>query len=90
MYGAYYTTDDTSKIANYDRLLEENKNLKEQLDKVTAERDILKADYNILTNAVRNKDKQYLKMIEIRDKRIKELEKENSDLKSKQMSLEAL
>lgn len=90
MYGAYYTTDDACKIANYDRLLEENKKLKEQLDKVTAEKDLLKADYNILTNAVRNKDKQYLKMIEIRDKRIKELEKENSDLKSKQMSLEVL
>ena len=83
MNGAYYTTDDACKIANYGRLLEENKKLKE-------ENTMLKSDYNILTNAVRNKDKQYLKMIEERDKRIKELEKENSDLKSKQMSLEAL
>ena len=83
MNGAYYAIDDTYKIANYDKLLEENKKLKE-------ENIMLKSDYNILTNAVRNKDKQYLKMIEERDKRIKELEKENSNLKSKQMSLEAL
>lgn len=31
MNGAYYTTDDACKIANYDKLLEENKKLKEEL-----------------------------------------------------------
>ena len=81
MKGTYITMDDACKIANYDRLLEENKKLKE-------ENTMLKSDNNILKEAVRNKDKQYLKMIEERDKRIKNFEKENSDLKSKQMSLE--
>lgn len=90
MNGVYYTTDDACKIANYDRLFEESKKLKEQLDKVTAERDTLKADNNIFQNTIKEKDKHYLTIISEKNKRIKELEKENSDLKSKQMSLEAL
>ena len=80
--------DDTYKIAEYDKLAEENRKLKEQLDKATAERDTYKADYNILTNAVRNKDKQYLKMIEERDKEIKKFREELHNRDNKQMSLE--
>lgn len=88
MKGTYYTVDDACKVANYDKLVEENKKLKEQLDKATAERDTYKADYNILTNAVRNKDKQYLKMIEERDKEIKRLRDELYSKNNKQISLE--
>ena len=81
MNGAYYAIDDTDKIANYDRLLEENKKLKE-------ENTMLKSDNNILKEAVRNKDKQYLKMIEERDKEIKRLRDELYNKNNKQMSLE--
>ncbi len=88
MYGAYYTTDDTSKIANYDRLLEENKNLKEQLDKVIAERDTLKADNNILKNTIKEKDKHYLTIITEKNKRNKDLENELYKTRNKQISLE--
>lgn len=88
MYGAYYTTDDTSKIANYDRLVEENKHLKEQLDKVTAERDILKTDNNILKNTIKEKDKHYLTIITEKNKRNKDLENELYKIRNKQMSLE--
>lgn len=88
MKGTYYTVDDACKVANYDKLVEENKKLKEQLDKATAERDTYKADYNILINAVRNKDKQYLKMIEERDKENKRLRDELYNKNNKQISLE--
>lgn len=57
MKGAYLSMDDAYKIANFDKLKEENT--------------MLKSDNNILKEAVRNKDKQYLKMIEERDKEIK-------------------
>ncbi len=87
MYGAYYTTDDTSKIANYDRLLEENKNLKEQLDKVIAERDTLKADNNILKNTIKEKDKHYLTIITEKNKRNKDLEDELYKMKNEQKTL---
>ena len=80
--------NDTYKIANYDKLLEENKKLKEGLDKVTAERDTLKADNNIFQNTIKEKDKHYLTIISQKNKQLKELEKENSDLKSKQISME--
>ena len=88
MKGAYYTTDDACKIANYDRLLEENKKLKEQLDKVTAERDTLKADNNIFQNTIKEKDKHYLTIISEKNKRLKELEKELYDKNNKQISME--
>lgn len=62
MKGAYLSMDDAYKIANFDKLKEENT--------------MLKSDNNILKEAVRNKDKQYLKMIEERDKEIKKLKEE--------------
>ena len=66
--------DDAYKIANYDKVKEENT--------------MLKSDNNILKEAVRNKDKQYLKMIEERDKEIKRLQDELYNKNNKQMSLE--
>ena len=83
MKGKYLTMDDAYKIANYDKLLEENKKLKE-------ENTMLKSDNFNLKNIVKEKDKHYLTIISEKNKRLKELEKENSDLKSKQMSLEVL
>lgn len=74
MKGAYYTMDDAYKIANFDKLKEENT--------------MLKSDNNILKEAVRNKDKQYLKMIEERDKEIKKFREELHNRDNKQMSLE--
>lgn len=88
MNRAYYTTDDDCKIANYDRLLEENKNLKEKLDKITAERDTLKTDNNILKNTIKEKDKHYLTIITEKNKRNKELEDELYKTRNKQISLE--
>lgn len=66
--------DDAYKIANFDKLKEENT--------------MLKSDNNILKEAVRNKDKQYLKMIEERDKENKRLRDELYNKNNKQMSLE--
>lgn len=66
--------DDAYKIANFDKVKEENT--------------MLKSDNNILKESIRNKDKQYLKMIKERDKKIKRLLEENYNLKNKQMSLE--
>lgn len=73
--------DDAYKIANYDRLVEENNKLK-------SENTMLRSDNNILKEAVRNKDKQYLKMIEERDKEIKRLRVELYNRDNKQISLE--
>ena len=66
--------DDAYKIANFDKLKEENT--------------MLKSDNNILKEAVRNKDKQYLKMIEERDKENKRLRDELYNRDNKQISLE--
>lgn len=82
--------DDAYKIAEYDKLAEENRKLKEQLDKATAERDTYKADNNIFKNTIKEKDKHYLEILKAKNAYIKELEEENSDLKNKQISLEAL
>ena len=73
--------DDAYKIANYDRLAHENKKLKE-------ENTMLKSDNFNLKNIVKEKDKRYLAIISQKNKQLKELEKENSDLKSKQISME--
>ena len=67
--------DDAYKIANFDKVKEENT--------------MLKSDNNILKESIRNKDKQYLKMIEERDKEIKRLQDELYNKNNKQMSLEA-
>lgn len=74
MKGTYYNMNDAYKIANYDKVKEENT--------------MLKSDNNILKEAVRNKDKQYLKMIEERDKEIKRLQDELYSKNNKQISLE--
>lgn len=75
MKGAYLTMDDAYKIANFDKVKEENT--------------MLKSDNNILKESIRNKDKQYLKMIEEKDKEIKRLQDELYNKNNKQMSLEA-
>lgn len=75
MKGAYYTMDDAYKIANFAKIKEENT--------------MLKSDNNILKESIRNKDKQYLKMIEERDKETKRLQDELYSKNNKQMSLEA-
>ena len=74
MKGAYLNMDDAYKIANFDKLKEENT--------------MLKSDNYNLKNIVKEKDKHYLEIIKSKNTYIKELEKENSDLKSKQISLE--
>ena len=74
MKWAYYTMDDAYKIANFDKVKEENT--------------MLKSDNNILKETIRNKDKQYLKMIEERDKEIKRLRDELYNRDNKQISLE--
>ena len=74
MKGIYLTMDDAYKIANFDKVKEENT--------------MLKSDNNILKETIRNKDKQYLKMIEERDKEIKRLRDELYNRDNKQISLE--
>ena len=74
MKGVYLSMNDAYKIANFDKLKEENT--------------VLKSDNNILKEAVRKKDKQYLKMIEERDKEIKRLQDELYSKNNKQISLE--
>ena len=66
--------DDAYKIANFDKVKEENT--------------MLKSDNNILKESIRNKDKQYLKIIEERDKEIKRLRDELYNKDNKQISLE--
>lgn len=81
MKGKYLSMDEAYKIANYDKVKEENNKLK-------SENTMLRSDNNILKEAVRNKDKQYLKMIEERDKEIKRLQNELYNRDNKQISLE--
>ncbi len=76
--------DIINKILDYidsNKLVEENNKLK-------SENTMLKSDNNILKEAVRNKDKQYLKMIAERDKENKRLQDELYNENNKQMSLE--
>ena len=72
MKGTYYTMDDAYKIANFDKQREKNI--------------MLESDNKLLKEIVKNKDKHYLKIIEEKNKRIKELEEENYHLKNKQIS----
>ena len=64
--------DDAYKIANFDKQREKNI--------------MLESDNKLLKEIVKNKDKHYLKIIEEKNKRIKELEEENYHLKNKQIS----
>lgn len=69
----YLSIENAKKIANYDKLL--------------AERDMYKSDNYILRNKSKENDKKYLKIIEEKNKRIKELERELSACKSKQVDM---
>ena len=72
MKGKYLTMDDAYKIANFDKQREKNI--------------MLESDNKLLKEIVKNKDKHYLKIIDEKNKRIKELEEENYHLKNKQIS----
>ena len=69
----YISLENTKKIANYDKLLAENT--------------MLKSDNYILKNKSKENDKKYLKIIEEKNKKIKELERELSTYKSKQVDM---
>ena len=73
MKGKYLSMDDAYKIANFDKVKEENT--------------MLRSDNYNLKNIIKEKDKHYIEIIKSKNAYIKELEKENSDLKSKQISL---
>ena len=69
----YISLENAKKIANYDKLLAENT--------------MLKSDNYILKNKSKENDKKYLKIIEEKNKKIKELERELSTYKSKQVDM---
>lgn len=69
----YLSIENAKKIANYDKLIAENT--------------MLKSDNYILRNKSKENDKKYLKIIEEKNKRIKELERELSACKSKQVDM---
>lgn len=69
-------------------MIEENRILNEKLDKVTAERDTLKADNLNFKNIVKEKDKHYLPILTEKNKKIKELEEKLYNKDNKQISLE--
>lgn len=69
----YLSIEESKKLANYDKL--------------EAERDMYKSDNYILRNKSKENDKKYLKIIEEKNKRIKELERELSTYKSKQVDM---
>ena len=69
----YLSIENAKKIANYDKLIAENT--------------MLKSDNYILKNKSKENDKRYLKIIEEKNKKIKELERELSTYKSKQVDM---
>lgn len=69
----YLSIEDARKLEHYDKLL--------------AERDMYKSDNYILRNKSKENDKKYLKIIEEKNKKIKELERELSACKSKQVDM---
>jgi len=69
----YLSKEDANKLANYDKL--------------EAENTMLKSDNYILRNKSKENDKKYLKIIEEKNKRIAELEKELSAYKAKQVDI---
>ena len=69
----YLSIENAKKIANYDKLIAENT--------------MLKSDNYILKNKSKENDKRYLKIIEEKNKKIKELERELSTYKSKQVDI---
>jgi len=59
----------------------------ENFNKLLAERDTLKSDNQILRNKSKENDKKYFKIIEEKNKKIKELESELSVYESKQIDM---
>lgn len=64
--------DDAYKIANFDKVNEKYR--------------MIESDNKLLKETIKGKDKHYLKIIEEKNKRIKELEEENYHLKNRQIS----
>lgn len=62
----------------------------EELKKLKEENVCLKSDLLNLQNIIKKREKDYIKIIEFKNKRIQELEEENYKLKNKQMTLEEL
>ena len=69
----YLTIEDAKKLANYEKIIAENT--------------MLKSDNYILRNKSKENDKKYLKSIEEKNKRIKELESKVSAYESKQIGM---
>lgn len=73
MTGKVLSIEDAKKLADYNKIYEENV--------------MLKSDNFILKNKSKENDKKYLKIITERNNRIKELEEENFKLKNKQVNI---
>ena len=73
MKSEYLSIEDANKLVNYDKLLVENT--------------MLKSDNSILRVKSKENDKKYLKIIEEKNKRIKELETEIYNFKNKQKNI---
>lgn len=69
----YLTIEDAKKLANYEKIIAENT--------------MLKSDNYILRNKSKENDKKYLKTIEEKNKRIKELKERISSLEYKQIDI---
>lgn len=70
-----------------EELEKENKALKDNLNKVLAERAMYKSDNQILRQKSRENDKKYMKILEEKNKRINYLEKEQDNQKNKQIDI---
>lgn len=73
MIQEYLSKEDAKMLANYYKIIAENT--------------VLKSDNYILKNKSKENDKKYLKIIEEKNNRIKELERELSAYKSKQVDI---
>ena len=69
----YLTIEDAKKLANYEKIIAENT--------------MLKSDNYILRNKSKENDKKYLKTIEEKNKRIKELESQLYTYENKQVDI---
>lgn len=73
MESEYLSIEDANKIANHDKLLEKNT--------------WLESDNFLLKEKLDKQRKEHQKVLEIKNKRIKELEEENRHLKYKQTDI---
>lgn len=69
----YLTIEDSKKLANY--------------DKVVADRDRYKSDWSIVSQRLKKVEKNYLKLIEEKNKEIKNLKERLSKLENKQIDI---